>query len=357
MMTNILFAACWRRLKSAAIALVLLTAFGSQLAHAQLVTPADTPGGSASAGDSASALASISRPGDLGKGTGDAVTQIASLLVNLIPNAVTLSQKVLPEANKFAWALSVITIVLAGVRFAGTHHPVSAWIAVFEEIAVLGIFLALYLGYATSATGFWTWFQNLATAINGSNPDVASQMAHLGGTIFDGLKESYGIWGTLTHPAQAVGDAVVLLLAFLVMTVAAIFYAYFTAVGQIQAAIGIVVGPIALALGCSSYTRGYFQKWLDWMISAGMYIVVVSILMGLVNTAVSSAFSKASAVGGLTTLNGAYVFDLSVFMLLLSLEIPKLASIFGGGASASGTGGVRAATNAATGGVKMFLGR
>jgi type IV secretory pathway VirB6-like protein len=350
-MMHIPFTRYWRWLATVGFALLITATLGLQTANAQLVSQADSPSAAGSAGATVGATASISQNGDLGAGASDAVSQVASLLGNLIPNAVTLSQKVMPEANKFAWALSVITIVLAGVRFAGTHHPVSAWIAVFEEIAVLGIFLALYLGYATSATGFWTWFKDLATAINGSAPDVASQMARLGGTIFDGMRESYGIWGTLTHPAQALGDAVVLLLAFLVMTVAAVFYAYYTSVGQIQAAIGIVVGPIALALGCSSYTRGYFQKWLDWMISAGMYIVVVAILMGLVNTAVSSAFSKASAVGGHTTLNAAYVFDLSVFMLLLSLEIPKLAGIFGGGAGASGTAGARMAAKAATGGL------
>jgi hypothetical protein len=50
-------------------------------------------------------------------------------------------------------------------------------------------------------------------------------------------------------------------------------------------------------------------------------------------------------------MNAAYVFDLAVFVLLLSLEIPKLAGIFGGGASASGTAGVRMATKVATGGL------
>lgn len=355
MMMKILFVNCWRGLVAVGFALLITVTFGLQNASAQLVTQADTSSAAGSSGSAAAATAaataSLSHPGDLGTGAGDAVTQVASLLNNLIPNAVILSQKVLPEANKFVWALSVLTIVLAGVRFAGSHHPVSAWIAIFEEIAVLGIFVALYLGYAASATGFYDWFKGLSDAISGSAPNVASQMAKLGGTMFDGLKDSYGVWGTLTHPAQAIGDAVVLLLAFLVMTVAAIFYAYFTAVGQIQAAIGIVVGPIALALGCSSYTRNYFQKWLDWMISAGMYIVVVAILMGLINTSIQSAFSQASGVGGHTTLNAAYVFDLSIFMLLLSLEIPKLAGIFGGGASASGTGGVRMAAKAATGGL------
>jgi hypothetical protein len=93
------------------------------------------------------------------------------------------------------------------------------------------------------------------------------------------------------------------------------------------------------------------------MVSAGMYVVIVQVLMGLVGTSIESALHNATTVGAHTTMNAAYVFDLAVFVLLLSMEIPKLAGIFGGGASASGTSGVRAATNAATGGVKMFMGK
>jgi hypothetical protein len=341
-----------RHFVTIAVAVLVSTAICMPSANAQLVTSADSANGSGSASISVNgSSASISKPGELGQGGRNAVTQVASLLNNLIPTAVGLSQNVLPEANKFAWGLAVITIVLAAIRFAGTHHPVSAWIALFEEIAVLGIFVALYLGYTTSAAGFWDWFVNLSRLINSSDVTLPAQMATLGGTMFDALKDNYGVWGTLAHPAAALGDAVVLILAFIVMTIAAIFYAYYTAVGQIQAALGLVLGPIALALGFSSYTRGYFQKWLDWMISAGMYVVVVAILMGLVNSSISSAITQAAGVGGHTTLNGAYVFDLSVFMLLLSLEIPKLAGIFGGGAGASGTAGVRMATKAATGGL------
>jgi len=44
------------------------------------------------------------------------------------------------------------------------------------------------------------------------------------------------------------------------------------------------------------------------------------------------------------------VFDLSIFMLLLSLEF-KLAGVFGGGAGSSGTAGVADGHEAATGGL------
>ena len=48
--------------------------------------------------------------------------QVDSLVGNLIPNAITASSNVMDEANKFAWGLGVISLVLLGIRFAGTHH-------------------------------------------------------------------------------------------------------------------------------------------------------------------------------------------------------------------------------------------
>ena len=346
----------WLRLSILCLGLLLGTVYGLQTANAQLVSSSDAPSATGAAGTSPAVPAGM--PGEFGQGSNNAVTQIASLLNSLIPNAVTLSQKVMPEANKFAWAIGVITITLAAIRFAGTHHPVSAWIAVFEEIAILGIFVALYLGYETAAPGFWNWFAELGSAINnGASSDVASQMATLAGTIVDALRKNFTVYGALTNLPSFIADGLVLLLTFVVMAIASVFFAYYTAIGQIQSAIGIVLGPIALALGFSSYTRGYFQRWLDWMVSAGMYVVIVQVLMGLVGTSIESALHNATTVGAHTTMNAAYVFDLAVFVLLLSMEIPKLAGIFGGGASASGTSGVRAAANAATGGIKIFMGR
>ena len=55
---------------------------------------------------------------------------------------------------------------------------------------------------------------------------------------------------------------------------------------------GIVLGPIAIALGFSCYTRNYFMKWLDWMISAGMYVVMVAILIKLLGSTIATAVQR-----------------------------------------------------------------
>lgn len=295
-------------------------------------------------GSSAAAAPLSSNNGDFTKGSTDAVNQISGLLGNIIPDAVTASAGVLKEANKFAWGLGVITVALVGIRFSGTHHPISAWVNLFEELAILGIFVALYLGYTTSAPGFWNWFQQLATDIGGgANNLMSTQMSTLAGSVLDALKAKISLVRAITDLNAMLTDVVVLVLAFLAMCLASVVFMYFSAVGQIQAAVGIVLGPIAVALGFSSYTRGYFQKWLDWMIHSGMYVVMVAVLVKLVGTSISSALSNATRVGSSTQVSGAYVFDLAIFVLLLSFEIPKLAGMFGSGAGASGTGALKLA--------------
>jgi hypothetical protein len=308
---------------------------------AALVSPAAFADTASSDG---SAKPIMSANGDFAKGATDAVNQVETVIGNIIPKAVSASAGVMTEANKFAWGLGLISLVLVGVRFSGTHHPISAWVNLFEELAILGIFVALYLGYSTSASGFWTWFQQLAADIGGTQDgSIGSQMATLAGTIFDGIKNRIFSYKTLVDFNGTLLDVVSLAIAFIVMCVAAIVFTYFTCVGQIQAAVGLVIGPIAIALGFSSYTRHYFQKWLDWMIHAGMYVVITAVMVKLLGTNIASAVQKANDLGAQTTMTGAYVLDLAIFILLLSFEIPKLAGIFGGGASATGTGALKLA--------------
>jgi type IV secretory pathway VirB6-like protein len=323
-----------RAIRTLVLALcVLVPSFVSPAAFA------DTTG----ATGSTTAQPLTSQNGDFTKGSTDAINQIQGLIGGVIPAAVTASASVMGEASKFAWGLGVISLVLVGVRFSGTHHPVSAWVNLFEELAVLGIFVALYLGYSTSASGFWTWFQQLATDISGgADNGISTQLATLGGTMFDSLKTRVLSIKLLTDITGTMVDAIGLLLAFIVILIASIVFAYYSAVGQIQAAVGIVLGPIAIALGFSSYTRNYFTRWLDWMIHSGMYIVMVAVLVKLLGSNITNAVHNATQLSG-ATVTGAYAFDLAVFILLLSFEIPKLAGMFGSGAGATGTGAMKLA--------------
>jgi hypothetical protein len=251
---------------------------------------------------------------------------------------VTASQSIRSESDKFAGGLAVITIVLAAIRFAAATHPVMAWVTLFEELGMLGIFASFYVGFAQWAPGFYKWFLSLANDIGGANMSSSlSIMGNAAGQIFDSVVKAYSGVG---WSVSAIGDVLVgtipLLVAWVLLTITAIVFVFFINIGQLQFAAGAVMGQIALALGFSSFTRGYFKAWLDYMISAGMYVVVAAILMRLVTGSMVEAVKDAAGMGLSTSGAAGYVFDLAVFVFLVSFEIPKIAGMFGGGASASG---------------------
>lgn len=288
-------------------------------------------------------------PGEIANGQARGLAQIRALLSSIITSAVALSEKVRPESDKFAFGLAVITLILGGVRFAATRDPIIAWATLLEEMAILGIFAALYVGYAKFAPGLYNWFAKLASMIDGTSNGSSSWGAISSG-FYDAIMKAFqgASWTEYLKLLFAMGP---LFFAWVFLSLAAIVFTYYSNVGQLQAAAGIVVGPIAFALGFSPFTRGYFKSWLDYMVSAGMYSVVASALTALVTTSVNTALSTALANGTSTAEAATYVMDLAIFVLLLSFEIPKMAGMFGGGANASGGFLIGKAARVASGGI------
>jgi hypothetical protein len=276
-------------------------------------------------------------PGEIGTGSTKALSAITSMFNAVIATAVSASQLVKPEADKLAGGLAVITLVLAFAEYAATTKPTQAWMNLFEELAILGIFASMYVGYATFAPGFYGWFGTLANDIAGANvANGASGLGAAASELYDAIVKSLNgaAWYEYIKALLMIGP---LLLAYVILMVTSLVFAYFSNIGQLQAAAGIVMGQIAVALGFSSFTRGYFKSWLDYMVSASMYTVVAAILMKLVSGSLLTAIAAGSKVGLSTPEGATYVMDLSIFVFLLSFEIPKIAGMFGGGASASGS--------------------
>jgi hypothetical protein len=286
-----------------------------------------------------SATTSTYTAGELAKGGGHAYAKLTSLVTAVVPAAANASQSVRSEADKLAGGLAVITLVLAFVRFAVTHHPATAWANLFEELGILGIFASIYLAYVTFAPAFYGWFGTLAANINGSGgPDGAVTVSNLSSQVWDSVMTAMkGVsWTSPFSIGQNVFAAIPLVAAWLVLIITSIVFFWYFNVGQIKAAAGIVVGQIAFALAFSSFTRGYFKAWLDYMITAGMYTVVAAILTKLVTSTIVTALTSAAQNGVTTGEAAMYVLDLSVFVFMVSFEIPKIAGMFSGGTGVSG---------------------
>ncbi|WP_051391163.1 type IV secretion system protein [Paraburkholderia mimosarum] len=314
----------------------------------QITPPSDTTVTVTSKGNDT--FASTIKKGEIAQGNALAMGKLTDMFSAVIPAAVTASQSVKPEADKFAAGLGVITLVLTWVRFSATRDPVNAWVVVFEELATLGIFASIYVGYQSFAPGFYGWFQTLAGMIqSGAGGGFLSAIGGIAGSAFESVVEAYK--GTHWYEYIALTISLIpLILAYLILMLTGVVFTFMNNLGLIQAAVGIVMGQIAIALGFSSYTRGYFRTWLDYMISAGMYCVVSAILTRLVIGSLSTALTTATAKGLTTGEGGVYVFDLSLFVFLLSFEIPKFAAMFGGGANASGSM-MKKVGSVATGGI------
>lgn len=324
--------------------LVFVCTVGFGVAHAQ--SDGVIPNAGSTAAGTATKPNTVGKPTEYAAGGVGFITTMNALIHGSVENAVVISHSLRTEADKFAFGLGVITLVLAGVRFASTQNAIAAWTDAIEEIVILGIFVALYLGYDTVAPGFWTWFVTLGTLINGTDVNPAIALGKLAGTIYDSCMAYISAAGW-TGVIQIIPSLVPLFFAFLIATLASVVFFYYLVLGQIQAAFGIIIGQIAIALGFSSYTRGFFSKWLDWMITSGMYVVVVACLTRLIGQSINTAIGSVASIGGSTVGGAVYVLDLSIFVFLISFEIPKMAGIFGGGSGLNGGGGVKAARAAA----------
>ncbi|GLC91974.1 hypothetical protein Tamer19_13820 [Cupriavidus sp. TA19] len=278
-------------------------------------------------------------PGSIGEGLVSTVREIIALRDGLLDGGVSLSQRTASEAGKFAWALAVLTLVIGGIRFMAHRNPVGAWVEFIETLTSLGIFVAIYLGYSSFGPSIVKWFDDLGRSISGGNYAAGEILAYTAAQFMDSFFVAFKAakwYDTLSVVFSSLG----LLAAFVFTCLASMVYAFYVIVGQLQAAVGLAVGLIAVSLGFSEFTRKYFWAWFDFMVTASMYIVVAAILANLVATATAETIQHLSKIGTSTAAAGWKAASLSFFILLISLEIPKLAaSLFGTGGGISGGAG------------------
>ncbi|WP_083384857.1 MULTISPECIES: type IV secretion system protein [unclassified Cupriavidus] len=324
---------------------VALALLASLLSLLLVVTSADAlaQSASASAADASStAPTAIGKAGDAGKALSGFSNLMTELRGKLIPSATQLSKTLSSDANKFAYALAVITIIRACLAFSGSHHPISAWTTLLEEFMMLGIFIALYLGYTDAVTGLWNWFQQVGTQVNGGTPVYATpqSMFNLGSKLWDAWARALGDASGLSKIAAFI-SALPLGVAFLLLYVATIIYIFYVNLGDLQVAIGIVVGQIAVALGFASFTRKYFFSWLHYMITGCMYIVVAGIISNLVLGVIQPKADGVNGIGTDTLYAACYAMCMALYLCFVAMQIPSIAgSIFGTGGGVDGGGGL-----------------
>ncbi|WP_316157711.1 type IV secretion system protein [Cupriavidus sp. BIC8F] len=288
--------------------------------------------------DESSNIASTLTPaaGSTGEALSSTVRELLALRDGLLDSGIAISRTTAPEAGKFAWALTVLTLVIAGFRFTAHRNPVGAWVEFIESLTVLGIFAAMYLSFDSFGTGIFKWFDQLARSMSGGNYDTGSLLAYTAGKFLDSFFKAFRV-AAWYDKLDVIFSCLGLLIAFALTAAASIVYTYFVMIGQLQAAVGLAIGLIAVSLGFSEYTRKYFWAWLDFMLTASMYVVTAAIIANLVAASTGETIQKVADIGTSTAAAGWKATSLSVLVLLISFEIPKLAgSLFGTGGGVSG---------------------
>jgi hypothetical protein len=318
----------------------------STTAHAQSTSP--TTGAAGTAGGSGTGTT----VGATGNGLATSGTSISSAMNNgqgqwqsitssVITTATTGANTLSTESDKLAYALAVITVVIASVEFSATQNALAAWVELFKTLGGLGFFAGIYTSYSTAGPGLYNWFNTLASDIQGSQN--ATNMYTAGDTILNGILHSFdSVHISLTSiPLDTIFEILytdfIALTVLVIVIATCIVYMYYSYAGLVQAGVGIIFGKIAVALGFHTFSRTYFMSWLGFMIHAGMYTAVASAMNYLViNTVVQKistvAGSGAGTSGAIVTLQSAIQMEvLALFVLFLSFEIPKIAGMFGAG--------------------------
>lgn len=309
------------------------------------VVPQLTAAQEATAGNQPVVAASAGKPGDISEGIRKTLSKLDGMRSSLIQAATSLSKATVEDANKIAFGLGVITLVLAGLRFAATSDPVSAWTDLFETFLVLGIFASLYASYTSFSSGLFLWFDHLATSINGGNSiyDLPASLADTGGKFVDSILKTLkaGIVNPLSL-LDAVVAAILFAFAFIAVLIAALIYSWFILVGHLLVAVGIVVGPLAVAFGMADISRRFFNAWLDYMVTGSMYMVVAAIISQLVSKPLVAMVGDVGQIGTDTTIAASYALSTAIILVFVAMEIPKIAgSLFGTGGGVGATGGMK----------------
>lgn len=262
-------------------------------------------------------------------------TTTASIITTAANDSGTLNS----QSDKFAGALAVLVLITAFLRFSGAHHAATAWVDVFEAIITVSMFMAVYTGYSQAGPGFYSWFKTLATHISGQSFTFTPLFSAMD-TVLKGIASAIGDMNSdLGRDMSILSMCAMAILCLFIMLISALVFLYYSYLGMVQSAIGIVFGKIAIALGIHPMTRGFFMSWVGFMIHAGMFVAVSTAMQVLLATNIVSQIQTAAQAGGgvaLTIETNLSMAGYSLILLLLSLEVPKIAGMFGSGAASGG---------------------
>src|SRR5450830_1611878 len=242
-------------------------------------------------------------------------------------------------AKIFIYFFGLFALVLPmGKAILGGESGVEEFIT---NLLGVGIFVGLFTSYSDVVKALIGMMNDLATAVSGGSQTTTDSLIKVVGNMIDGFKAN--VPGPLSFLEKSAGYLfMVVILGFIniIVSLIALFFIFiYTNVGRAMIAVAIAIGPVFIACGVWEVTRHIFDKWLQFLLVAGMYQVVSNVILALIS---GVAFIPANA----TAQNFAsepYAIATMFQMLTLaylSSMIPEIASALLPGhiAGASGAG-------------------
>ncbi|MHB1494228.1 MAG: P-type conjugative transfer protein TrbL [Acidithiobacillus sp.] len=222
-----------------------------------------------------------------------------------------------------------------------------------KKIITLGFFLALLLNSGVWIPDIINTFVDLGQNAGGVAHISPSQIVADGGAGFVNIvsggatgitQNAPGVWSILFHPGQAavtgVNDMATLVIMFAVGIMfffAMLFVAIEYLVVQIEAFIVISGGVVMLAGGGSRWTAKYVQPYLDYAISVGMRLMIITLFVGVVVTKVEGQIVQMLSQGSSNLFNAVAAMGATIVLAVLAKKLPNIAgSILSGSSSLTG---------------------
>jgi hypothetical protein len=319
--------------------------------------PFSGPGAAVPGYDPAKAAEAISRQAgqpsnDIAAGAARAEKQIQSAFARMPAAGINLAQRVMPKAMELAWMFGVITVAFCGFKIMFGDGQ-KGFEELIEEFLAMGFFVAMLTQYPRIGLSLVTFFDEISAAISSDSLSPTGAIYVMVKGMLEGLWKDVGVVKILEAFFDIVILAFITLFVLLVMLIALAFLIIFLSLGSALLGIALALGPLFIACGMWSVTRGYFTKWLDFVLVAGMYAVVGKTILALMSVAPIVSPSTSSVEGALMPAI-ATCFTL-IALAYLAAQIPDIANaLMPGGIQAGKTAGGQSARGAGTMAKKFF---
>lgn len=294
-------------------------------------------------------------------------------------NAVSLASGTTTVANAIAGALAAVTLLWAVMVAMVEKKSVIG--ATFEVLLFGIVAAALINNYQTVVDQVWGTANDILSAVGLDIPTtfgnfLTSFFTPIGNLVAR-MVDAFGAGFWTLDFAGAVIDSifsVLLLLVILILLIYSLVHIVGVFVmGPVFFAVGVVFGPIMMATIVSSYTRQWFNQWLNFLVGSAFLSVVAVTVLRLLTLTIENAVTSLATQGSSTlALLGVAILMAMASKLYQAVPsitdaifpgrtgagkaigvLPLGASKAGGGASAAGLAAKASAAGAAYGPVGM----